>query len=180
VCSMRWTSLFADLEHQLEAAAVAERWAQIADLTRAERAGVAWGDRLRARLGHPVRVGLEDGQLLAGQLADAGSGWLLLTDRTQEHLVPLRAVATVRGVGPASAPPDGVTLRRLGLGHALRAVSRNRDLVRVVTSAGDVVGRLEAVGSDHVDVGLVDEGSRRPTGEAQLTTFSGLRVVGRV
>src|SRR5690606_1129435 len=44
---VRWSSLFADLESQLQAAEDQERLAAVPEVTRAERAAVALADRLR-------------------------------------------------------------------------------------------------------------------------------------
>lgn len=172
--AMRWPALFADLELQLDAADGRGRDQDVADLTRAERASVHLGDRLRGSFSRDLRLLLVDGSRVAGSVRDVGPVWVLLVDDTREHLVPLGAVASVVGLAELSAPSEGAALRRLGLGHALRAVARDRRLVDVVTRAGTVTGRLDAVGGDHVDVALVHPDSGRPTGEVQVVPFSAL------
>lgn len=173
---MRWDALFADMELQLAAARVVDRDADVAELTRAERGAVHLVDRLRAAVGRPVTVWAQHG-VLRGRLSDVGPAWLLLEDAGREHLVPLAAVGSVAGAGSASAAPAGEALRRLGLAHALRAVSRDRSVVRVVTSAGAVDGRIDEVGADHLGVALVHPDSPRPTGDVRLVPFESLRVV---
>lgn len=170
---MRWAALFADMELQLDAAEAHGRDQDVADLTRAERASVLLADRLRAGVGAALRVVLVDGTTVAGEVRDVGPLWLLLDDQ-REHLVPLAAIEIVSGLGDLSAPPPVPVLRRLGLGHALRAVARDRSVVRVVTRAWTVTGRLEGVGRDHVDLALVHPDSRRPTGERQVVPFGAL------
>lgn len=172
---VRWETLFADLEHRLQAEQDEQMWADVPDLTRAERAGLRLEDRVRALRGTRVHLGLLDGHAVEGRLADVGDGWLLLVDAPREHLVPLSAVATVRGAAAPTAPPPG-TLERLGLPHALRVLARDRRSVRLETAAGAVLGRIDAVGADHLELGLVDE-RWRPTGERRLVTFAGLRLV---
>lgn len=175
VSSVRWETLFADLENQLQAAQDEQMWDEVPDLTRAERAGMKVEHRLRALRETRVRLGLLDGHDVQGRLADVGDGWLLVVDRPREHLVPLAAVATIRGAAAPTAPPPR-PLERLGLAHALRALARDRRCVRVQTAAGGVLGRVDSVGADHLELGLVDE-AWRPTGERQIVTFVGLRLV---
>lgn len=174
---MRWSALFADMELQLEAADRHDRDQAVADLTRAERASVGLSDRLRSCVGLDLRVTLRDGTLVGGSVRDVGPAWLLLVDAPRECLVPFGAVATVAGLPAFSAPPDGVALRRLGLGHALRAVARDRTVVRVATTAGETVGRIDGVGADHVDVALVHPDSGRPTGARRTVAFGALLLV---
>lgn len=171
---MRWTALFADMELQLDAADARGRDQDLADLTRAERASVRLADRVRACVGGDVRLVLRDGTTVAGTVRDVGPVWLLLADNAREHLVPLASVATAVGLGELSAPPEGTVLRRLGLGHALRAVARDRSVVRAVTTGGTVTGRLDGVGGDHIDVALVHPDSGRPTGERQVVALAAL------
>ncbi|MBX9247168.1 hypothetical protein ICW40_20455 [Actinotalea ferrariae] len=173
---MRWDALFADMELQLGAAEVVDRLADVAELTRAERGAVELVDRLRAAVGGAVTLWLGHG-VLRGVLSDVGPAWLLLADAGREHLVPLSAVASVSGVGATSAAPAGEALRRLGLAHALRAVSRDRGVVRVVTHVGAVDGRIDEVGQDHLGLALVHPDSPRPTGEVRLVPFAALQVV---
>lgn len=175
---MRWHDLFADLERQFDAALAAGLDDRTADLTRAERAGVALTDRLRAAVGSDLAVVVRSGLRLDGVLLDAAPTWLLLTGRGREHLVPVDAVVGVERLGVQAAPPPTEVVRRLGLAHALRGIARDRSLVRVHhVHAGTVDGRVQAVGADHLDLGVAHADSGRPSGELRTLTFSGLDVV---
>ena len=157
VVGMRWERLFADMEAQVAAMHRAELRALAADLVRAERAAVALSDRLRASIGHHLRLRLRGGSLVIGTLVDAAPEWLLLADGpVRRMLVPSAALVAVHGAGGQVAPPAGRVEGRLGLGHALRALARDRVPVSVETSAGSLTGRIERVGADHLD--LVDGG----------------------
>lgn len=179
--AVRWDALFADLGSQLEAAEARDRLGDVPDLTRAERAGVTLADRARAHGARELRLVLRDGESVVGTVADVGPQWLLvLADGGREHLVPLAALAAVSGLVETAAPPAGVVMSRLTLGHALRAVARDRSVVRIRTTGGSLVGRVDAVGADHLDVALVHGDSGRPTGERRTVPWSALLVLSRL
>jgi hypothetical protein len=150
------------MEAQLDAARAAERQMQVAELTRAERATVGLVDRVRSSRGLRVRLLVRTGETLEGDLVDSAGEWLLLAaSPVQQVLVPGAAVSAVSGLSAHGAPPAGAAERRLGLGHALRALARDRVTVRVGVDGGEVVGRIERVGSDHVELGATQERSGR-------------------
>jgi hypothetical protein len=155
---MRWELLFADLEGQLEAARTAAARVDVAELTRAERSRVQLADRLRGSLGGDLRVLLADQSshpqgLVEGRLVDAAVEWFLLSAGAGvQVLVPTPAVRAVRGLTPWVAPDAGVVERRLGLGHVLRALARDRVGVQVLTDAGVLTGRIDMVGADHLEL----------------------------
>lgn len=173
---VRWEALFADMEAQLGAAESRGRQNEVAELTRAERATVGLCDRLRAAVGTEIRLSLRSG-LLRAVVVDVASTWLLVSEADREHLVPLSSIGAVARLGAASAPDPGAVVRALGLGHALRAIARDRTLVHVTGIAGTVTGRIDAVGADHIDVAVVYADSGRPTGERHVVPFTGLDLV---
>lgn len=158
----RWEHLFADLEAQLAAGRADEaRW-DVAELTRAERARVSLADRLRGAVGTRVRLVTAPEEPLAGVVAEAAAQWVLLDlGSGRRAVVPTRAIRTVEGLGPRAAPPAGRLESALGLGHVLRALARDRVVVTVRTDVGVLVGRLDRVGADHVD--LTPEGQAART-----------------
>ncbi|GEA79770.1 hypothetical protein [Cellulomonas uda] len=150
---VRWEALFADLESGLDAARAQDLRDEVAELTRAERAQVHLADRLRAARATTLRLVLRDGQTVDGVVVDAAPQWVLLApDGVRRALVPTAAVTAVVGLGAWAAPAAGEVERRLALGHALRAVARDRTLVRVDAQGVSVSGRIDRVGADHVDV----------------------------
>lgn len=176
---MRWEALFADLEAQLDAAAAADLAADVADLTRAERATVALPDRLRAARGADVVILVAGGETVAGELLEVAAQWALVGEGTRRALVPLWAVVAVRGHALRSAPAPGEVVRRLGLGSALRALARDRASVHLTTDGAELVGRIERVGADHLDL-AADVGGIRDVGFPGLVwsvPFAALRVV---
>jgi len=158
----RWERLFADLEAQLAAGSAAEtRW-DVAELTRAERARVGLADRLRASTGRRLRVVTTDAGAFEGDLVDAAPQWLLLASGAgRTALVVVAALAAVEGLGAHVAPPAGRTESALGLGHALRALARDRVGVTVHARGAVLAGRLERVGADHLDL-MPATGPARP------------------
>ena len=170
---MRWESLFADMEAQLAAGRLADVRADVAELARAERASITLAARARSSVGRPVRV-LVGNDVLEGQLLDAAPEWLLLaTSSVRRALVPVAAAVAVDGLAPHAAPSAGAVESRLGLGHALRALARDRVAVRVRAGGADLTGRIERVGADHLD--LTDSDGVRRGGWA--VAFAQLQVV---
>jgi hypothetical protein len=148
---VRWDALFEDLAAQLAAAERAEVTDAVADLTRAEHATMTLAERLRATAG-AVTLELHDGSRVTGHVREVAAEWLLLGEGNRQHLVPLRAVAAATGVGRFARPVDGARSGRLGLGHVLRALMRDRLPVQVRTTAGVHPGWIARVGKDHLDV----------------------------
>lgn len=138
----RWERLFADLESQNAEAPDEE---EISALVEAERVSVPIAERLTATIGREVTVRTTGGLTSIGQLADAGEGWLLLSEGRSWRLVPLARVAAV---GPLAPPrPSG---RALSFAGILRRLVGQQ----VAIDAGGVsAGRLQFVGADHLDLG---------------------------
>lgn len=173
---MRWEALFADMEAQLDAARVADLAAEVADLTRAELATVELRDRLRAAQGAQVTILVAGGGTVAGELLEVAAQWVLVGEGSRRALVPLGAVTAVRGLALRAAPAAGEVARRLGLGSALRALARDRVTVRVAIDGAELAGRIERVGSDHLDLAADVEG-HHGTGRVWVVPFAALRVV---
>ena len=177
---MRWEALFADMEAQLAAAEAADVTAQVVELTRAERSTVTLAGRLRAARERPVAVRVRGGELVTGTVVDVAEQWVLVAEGPRRALVPLAAVGGVSGLPVATQPDDGVVARRLGLGHALRALARDRTPVHVVTDAAEIPGRVDRVGADHIDVAVVvDPSTARTTGGTAgwAIPFAAIRVI---
>ncbi len=140
-------------------------YAEVADRTRRERAQLGLSERLTAVLDGPtLELRVAGLGTVRGVVTGTGPGWVLVDQRTDQPLSVVRderperpvlvAVPAIRSVlGLAGAEPSGLVARGLGLGAALRAVSRDRAVVDVVDLDGAVVtGTLDAVGQDLVEV----------------------------
>lgn len=165
---MRWKALFDDLEAQVEAAEQAELDAEIRDRTRREAALVRTSDRLRAAVGQPLTLVLHGAGTVRGDLLDVGEDWLLLEEPgLREALVPSAAVLSVSGLGRRTSAPgaEGVVAARLDLRWALRGLARSRAALHVVLRDGSLlVGTLDRVGADHVELAEHAPGEARRTG----------------
>ena len=165
---MRWDELFADLEAQLDAAEELAQQSEVADRSRREAALLTLVDRAVAAVGSRVRVRTAGRSSVDGVLTDVGPEWLLLAESEGlESLVPLDAVISVRGLTARSASPesDGHVFRRMGLGSALRAVSRDRAYVTAELVDGSTAsGTVDRVGADFLEL------SDRVTGEVSAAT----------
>jgi hypothetical protein len=159
----RWDRLFDDLEAQMHADASRELRAEVVDRTRRERALVGMPGRLLGNAGRQVAVRTPAGAH-AGLIKEVGADWLLLqTTAERLVLIPTGALRSVTGLLPGSHEPSLVS-RSLGLGAALRAISRDRCAVELTDLDGHVLtGTLDAVGADHLELAEhpVDEPRRR-------------------
>lgn len=153
ISAMRWPELFADLEGQLAAESHRERDLEVADRTRRERAAVELGERLSASIDQQLDLRVRAAGEVVGHLADVGRDWLLLDqDHRCSALVPFGSILQISGCAALSASAPSTT-RRFGLGHALRALSRDRAAVRLLDVDGRfVTGTLDRVGADHLDL----------------------------
>jgi hypothetical protein len=184
---VRWDELFRDLEAQLQAAQASELAGEVADRTRREVAALSLVDRARGAVGHPVRVQLLGVGSLAGMLLEVGSEWLLLRDAAdRDVLVAWHAIVAVTGLGVSSGAPGegGEVFSRLGLGSALRGVSRDRAQVAVGLVDGSTVpGTLDRIGKDFVELSEHPVGeARRPAQVSAVRTiaFTGIATVTRL
>ncbi len=178
---MRWEALFADMEAQLDAARAAELAADVADLTRAERATVRLVGRLRAAQDTDLTVRVAGGEAVTGTVLEVAEQWLLLADGPRRALVPTAAIQAATDLPVATRPSAEVHVaRRLGLGHALRALARDRVVVRLTADGVQAAGRLDRVGADHVDLTVgADLARPRPGSTAVVWTvpLAAIRVV---
>jgi hypothetical protein len=177
---VRWERLFDDLEAQLEAAEIEELAAEVADRSRREGARLRLVDRLRGNVGRAVTLVLIGGQA-DGRIDRVGSDWVLLEgDPGVDVLVPLASVLVVHRLGPQSAEPgsEGVVTARLGLGHVLRAIARDRAEVTVLLADGSRrTGRIDRVGADQLELAAHDPGEPGRVRETLTVAFAGLAAV---
>lgn len=156
---MRWESLFADLEAQLESEQDAAFDAEVADRIHVERVSVSMLDRVRACIGQALMLVLVEGEPVTGEVTDAGADWVLVRSDRGDVLVPLRAVCAVDGLG-AAATAGGALARRITLSVVLRGLAERRSPVLLQLRGGSVLsGSVQRVGGDHLDLTVhpVDE-----------------------
>jgi hypothetical protein len=160
---VRWDDLFADLEAQAAALATAERDAEVDELTRLETSRLQLVDRLRPAVGEQVKLRCSGGLVLSGRLGRVGADWLLLAEGAgREAIVATAAIISVAGLGRLSGPAGSPLDTRLGLGHVLRTVARDRSGLRAcLTDASVIDGTLDRVGLDFVEIAAHAPGEPR-------------------
>ncbi len=156
---MRWSRLFDDLEAQLVRLEAADLESEIAERARSERGQASLVQALVADTGRDVTVRVLGLGPVSGAIADVGQDWLMLDStvqgpaRRRSALVPLQAVQSVAGLSGFLDQREGASQRRFGLRSVLRALGRDRTMVRVQLSGGWwVQGTIDRVGRDHCDL----------------------------
>ncbi|PPB50794.1 hypothetical protein C4K88_02675 [Arthrobacter pityocampae] len=179
---MRWDALFNDLESQLQAATALEQESEIRERTRAEQARLTLVQRLLGQVGRPLGVSTRGGRSLEGILTNVGSEWIAVAVEGRSVIVPLSSLHLLRGMGRGAGQPLSGVGARLGLGSALRVLSRDRAYVTLwtVSPPSRQAGIIDRVGADFVDVGTtgVDREGRQAQGRDVLTVpFASLDAV---
>jgi hypothetical protein len=181
---MRWERLFDDVEAQLDAADRAALAGEVADRTRRETARHRLVDRLRASVGADLQLSVAGAGSVQGRLRRVGEGWLLIQPPVGPPALVLRAaVLALGGLPIAAVEPgsEGPVLSKLDVGHALRAIARDRLPVAVVLRDGSRLdGTLDRVGSDFADLAVHPVGEARRQSQVlsvRTVTFDGMAVV---
>ncbi len=169
-------AVFDDLEQQAEGLHLAERDAEVADLTVAEYSLVALGARLHASLGWEVSVRLVGGTAVTGRLGRVGEDWLLLECGAEEWIVRHRGIASVTGLsGRADHEAAWSVMDKLSLRAVLRALAGagERCLVHFVDDHR-VDGLVGRVGRDFLEL-TVGEGRLRRVEVVPLAGIAALQ-----
>jgi hypothetical protein len=180
---MEWRALLSDLEAQFDGARALELSAEVADRTRRESARLRLADRLGPAVGSSVVISVRAAGLVRGELLAGGPDWLLIGESAgHEALVPLSAVSWLEGLSSRSNEPSsrGVVESRLGLGHALRALARDRAVVRAVLRDGStLIGTVDRVGADFVELtqALAGEQGRSTRGTVRTVPHAALALL---
>ncbi|MDN5820050.1 MAG: hypothetical protein L0H39_01045 [Brachybacterium sp.] len=178
---MRFERIFEDLEGQFAHHQQEEVRAVSEDLTRAEQAQLTLADRLRGAEGHGLTLHLGAALRVSGMVQEVGAEWVALATRggARSAVVPLTAVVMVEGLPSRARLAEDSLGSPLGIGSVLREISRDRNVVRLETSGGSVIGRIAAVGADALDIRSLPTGeSTTVPGSARITVaFSALQAV---
>lgn len=161
---MRWQKLFADLEAQFAAASSAAELAESGSRARAEVGSVPLAERLAGAIGQPVRLRCRGAGQVAGELAEVGPDWVLLSaEGGRELLVATRAVTVVSGLVRRTRTAGERPCVRTDLRRALRGLVRDRSVVSLaLEDGGRLSGTIDRVGADFVEIAehAVDEPRR--------------------
>ncbi|WP_077490059.1 hypothetical protein [Sinomonas mesophila] len=156
---MRWDSLFDDFEAQLASATLLEHEAHVAELVRAEQAGLGLVDRLRGHGGAPAELLLRAGVRLRGRITQLADAWFVVDAAPHSALVPVGAVVSVSGLGRVARSEASAVRRTLSLASGLRALARDRALVSCFADGGAgephvIVGTIDTVGRDYIELAV--------------------------
>lgn len=181
---VRWDGLFADLEAQADSLEHHERAVEISERTRIEVGALSLADRLRPAVGAQIRLRCRGELGIAGVLRQVSAQWVLLDGgRGDETLIAADNVVSVAGVSRlAAASVHGVVESRLGIRQVLRGIATDRSTCQIrLADSSTVVGTIDRVGSDFVEVALhVNDVRRRSeVREVQLLSLPWLVAVRR-
>jgi hypothetical protein len=170
------SEVFDDLEQQAAGLHLAERDAEVAEMSLAEYSRITLAERLHASVGQDLRIRLAGGHQLAGRLARCGPDWLLLVDRGAEWIVRCEGITSVSGLSPgADSEKAWSVVDRLTVRSLLRRLSADAVacLVRFVDDQ-QVSGRIGRVGQDFVEL-HVGEGDGRSVQVVPLHVVAALQ-----
>lgn len=173
---MRWDSLFDDLESQLEREITAEELDVAAEEERLRLGRLSIRDRIAvlAGLGREVHVELVGGQRLALSLGAIGRDWVagsIGIGVRDQCILPLAAISTMTlsladlraslTATPQEDDPPAALSSRLGVPFVLRDLCRRRREVELLLPGGALVGTIDRVGRDHLDLAAHEPGAPR-------------------
>jgi hypothetical protein len=143
-----------DLEQQAAGLHLAERDAEVAEMSLAEYSRVTLAERLHASLGHDLRVRLAGGDQLSGRLARCGPDWLLLVDHGVEWIVRCEGLTSVTGLSSrADSEETWSVADRLSVRSVLRRLAGQGAGCVVRLADGDQArGRVGRVGQDFLEL----------------------------
>jgi hypothetical protein len=183
---MRWEErlldVFDDLEQQAEGLALAERDAEVAELSRAEYAHVDFASRLHASTGHEVTLVVAGMGHIEARIIRVGLDWMLADDGQHEWILRTAALAHVRGLSELAVGEQNRSVSaRVGVGSALRAVAESRAAVVLHRLDGGLVrGQLRRVGADFVELWVSEHAEAWTPGQeghVEVVPFAGLAAV---
>ena len=156
---MRWDSLFDDFEAQLASAARLDQEAQVADIVRAEQAGVGMAERLRGHGDAPVELVLRAGVRVRGRISQVADAWFVVDSAPHSVLVPMGSVVAASGLGRGARSETSTVRRSLSLASGLRALARDRAFVSCLADGGagephTVRGTIDTVGRDYLELAV--------------------------
>lgn len=172
---MRFERIFEDLEGQFAHQQQEEMRAVSEDLTRAERAQLTLADRLRGAGSAALTLHLGPSLRVTGTVQEVGATWVTTADGSAagSSVIPLAAIGLIEGLPTRVRPVADTPLSSRGLGSVLRAIARDRSVVRLETTVGSVIGRLAAVGADAIDVRSLPTGERSAVpGSSRITVVT--------
>jgi hypothetical protein len=197
---MRWDQLFDDLEGQLEQELTAEEVDLRAEEERLRLGRLTIRDRIISiheshshREQYAIRLALADGQQVSVRPSAFGRDWFAAdivgeAVRRAQCIVPIPAIASLslatEQVTPSLESPEstgGASVpARLGLAFVLRDLCRRRLTVELHTALGPVVGTIDRVGRDHLDLAVHERGEARrasAVSEIRVMPLAGLLLV---
>lgn len=193
---VRWDDLFDDLAGELQGGLDDEAARRAVEDERLRVGRLTVRERLVALAesgGSAVSLQMADGSIIAVRPKAFGSDWLsaeLLAEsgRARICIVPTAGIASlvlteeqlVASLLEPSGSTPGDLSGRLGLAFALRDLGRRRQQCEFVVTTGSIIGTIDRVARDHVDVAVHERGVARRAKDVvayRIIPFEDLRLV---
>ena len=190
---VRWDDLFDDLAGELQGGLDDEAARRAVEDERLRVGRLTVRERLVALAESAVSLQMADGSIIAVRPKAFGSDWLsaeLLAEsgRARICIVPTAGIASlvlteeqlVASLLEPSGSTPGDLSGRLGLAFALRDLGRRRQQCEFVVTTGSIIGTIDRVARDHVDVAVHERGVARRAKDVvayRIIPFEDLRLV---
>lgn len=148
-----WEQILANAESLIQCEKRVEFLEETVELRRAEEATSSLATRLMGGRGAEVSVAVRNGQMIRFVIKDCSSQWLSGVADSKETIVPLSAIAQVKGVSAGTIGDfSGPVSRNMSFAYAIRVFADKHREAVVHMGNESVTGKIIRVGSDCLDI----------------------------
>lgn len=153
-----WEQVLVDAESLTHCEKRVEMLEETAELRRAEEATGSLATRLMGGRGAEVSVELRNGQTIRLLIQDGSHHWLSGIADSRRVVIPLRAIARVKGLSAGTIGDfSGPVSRNMSFAHAVRAFADKCREAVVYMGNENVAGKIMRVGGDCLDIVCANE-----------------------
>ena len=148
-----WEQILVDTESLIQHEKRVELLEETAELRRAEEATSSLATRLMGGRDTEVSIAVRNGQTIRLVIHDCSTQWLSGVVDSKEIIVPLPAIAHVKGLSAGSVGDfSGPVSRNMSFAHAIRVFADKHREAVICMGSESVTGKIVRVGSDCLDI----------------------------